>query len=204
MAKDKEQFFSNSDQQDARFPHEYGSDLHWLWGWGDRLEAFIEDDNPPNGYSWMIFRPCSPARDAMLRFSVAYSHVIKQVDDFLVFTEKRFTQFEQDASDDNIENLAVAMFDLRERIRIAVEVIAEHEAEPEILDKLNGEGKKRVTTKPKRRGRKRDPKITRRNRKSVELRNAGVSVDDITDRFPGVSAENVRTIVYNANKERDS
>lgn len=78
---------------DKRFPYEYGSDLHWLWGWGYRLRSMLNDDHEPSEYDWMIFRPDELARDAMMRFSIEYSHIVKQIDDYLEFTEKQFQAF---------------------------------------------------------------------------------------------------------------
>lgn len=107
---------------------EYGSDLHWLCGWGDRLGSYLDSDPLPSSLDWMIFRPDSLARDAMARFSTTYPLVIKQVDDYLDSADRQFRVFCDNPNDSTSASFAEAMLNLRERIRTAVDVIAEHEA----------------------------------------------------------------------------
>lgn len=109
-------------------PWEYGSDLHWLWGWGERLRAFLSDDLPPSHLDWMMFLPDDLARDAMMRLSVKYSHVIKQVDDYLVFTQTCFARFLEDDNESSRATFTGAMLDLAQRIDIAVDTIVRSEA----------------------------------------------------------------------------
>lgn len=116
--------FSQQQVEEGGFPFEYGSDLHWLWGWGHRLRVMLDDDLEPSEYTWMIFRPDRLARDAMMRFSVEYPHIIKQVDDFLDFTEVRFSEFLQNDNDANRLNFARAMDALCARIETAAPIIA--------------------------------------------------------------------------------
>ena len=116
--------FSRQQVEEGGFPFEYGSDLHWLWGWGYRLRLMLDDDLEPSKYTWMIFRPDRLARDAMMRFSVEYPHIIKQIDDFLGFTEERFAEFLQNNNDANRLNFAVAMDALCARIETATPIIA--------------------------------------------------------------------------------
>ena len=68
------------------FSLEYGSDLYWLWGWGYRLDLYLQNESP-NDFSWMIFLPDRLARDAMMKFSVNYRFVMDQISEYLAFTE---------------------------------------------------------------------------------------------------------------------
>jgi hypothetical protein len=87
----------------------------------------IEDDLPPSCHDWMIFRPDSLARDAMMRFSIAFPHVIKQLDDYLTHTEQCFEAWREEQDKDEKEelcyNFALAVSQLQERIALAAEVI---------------------------------------------------------------------------------
>lgn len=115
--------------ESAGFPYEYGSDLHWLWGWGKRLEVWLEPDNPANPAcktAWMIFRADRLAADAMMHFSVKYPHIIDQVSEMLKFTEARYA--ERDGSGDAEGSFINAMYDLHVRIWEAAETIANAES----------------------------------------------------------------------------
>ena len=110
---------------ESTFPYEYGSDLHWLWGWGERLRSLLSDDLPPSKHDWMVFRPDRLARDAMMRFSIKYPHIIKQIDDYLDFADARFDDFLSDDNDSTRADFAGAMESLCERIRVGVEQLHE-------------------------------------------------------------------------------
>ena len=112
---------------ESQFPFEYGSDLHWLWGWGERLRSLLSDDVPPSKHDWMVFRPDRLAHDAMMRFSIKYSHIIKQIEDYLDFADARFDDFLGDDNDSTRAEFASAMESLCERIRVGVETIARAE-----------------------------------------------------------------------------
>jgi hypothetical protein len=109
------------------FPYEYGSDLHWLWGWGYRIEVRMADTKRGlHEYDCLVFRPDTTARDAMTRFSVAYQYPIKAIDDCLTFVEQRFAEFLHDPA--NIGSFEMAFLSLSERIAAGVAVIAKAEA----------------------------------------------------------------------------
>jgi hypothetical protein len=112
---------------ESTFPYEYGSDLHWLWGWGERLRSLLSDDLPPSKHDWMVFRPDRLACDAMMRFSIKYPHIIKQIDDYLDFADARFDDFLNDDNDSTRADFVSAMESLCERIRVGVETIAQSE-----------------------------------------------------------------------------
>ena len=121
------------------FPYQYGSDLHWLWGWGERLRSLLSDDVPPSKYDWMVFRPDRLARDAMMRFSVKYPHVIKQIDDYLDFANARFEEFLSDDNDSTRADFSGAMDSLCERIRVGVETIAQSEGASDQPEPIAGQ-----------------------------------------------------------------
>ena len=112
---------------ESRFPYQYGSDMHWLWGWGERLETHLSKDFPPSKYDWMLFRPDRLARNTMMRFSIKYPHVIKQIDDYLDFADARFGEFLSDDNESTRAIFANAVGSLLERIKVGVETIVESE-----------------------------------------------------------------------------
>ena len=116
--------FSQQPIEEGRAPFEYGSDLHCLWGWGHRLRVMLDSDLQPSEYTWMIFRPDRRARDAMMRFSIQYPHIIKQIDDFLTFAEQRFSEFLQNDNEASRISFADAMDALCARIEEAAPIIA--------------------------------------------------------------------------------
>ena len=57
----------------SQFPYPYNTDLHWLWGWAQRVEANINDDEfSPSEHDWIYLRADQHAADAMLAFSIDY------------------------------------------------------------------------------------------------------------------------------------
>ncbi len=113
--------------RELQFPYEYGSDLHWLWGWGARLEAAVLDDLPISRHVWFLLYPDRNAKDAMARFSIKYPLIIKQVQDCLDFADRRYDEFRAEDTEDTQANLADAMFSLCGRILSCSKIIAEHE-----------------------------------------------------------------------------
>jgi hypothetical protein len=112
----------------GEFPYQYGSDLHWLWGWGDRLSAFLGDDNAPNRFTCELFRPDKLAADAMAKLDTTHREAVAQIRDHLEFVEAiwaRFAQVEFDPQSDTAADLIDAMMDLSGRIDTAVKVIAD-------------------------------------------------------------------------------
>lgn len=113
--------------RDDSFPFPYGSDLHWLWGWGHCLAEWLADDNRPDRCTWMIFRPDQQATDAMMKLSVEYPLVVRQIQDHLDFVEKQWSRFSEDkynVKTVSAERFVDAMQDLEARIKIATETIA--------------------------------------------------------------------------------
>jgi hypothetical protein len=118
--------------ENREFPFEYGSDLHWLWSWGQRLEELLSFDRDLTEIDLMIVRPDRLAHDAMMRFSIDYQQIVKQIDGFLDYSEKRFAEYLKCKNDSTGANLEFALLDLSGRISEAVKIIAGKEAPQEI------------------------------------------------------------------------
>ena len=71
----------------STFRPEYGSDLHWLLGWGERLKLHLQSQEPSD-CSNLTFRPDSHALTAMSNFSVKYAYNIETIDRFLKQTNR--------------------------------------------------------------------------------------------------------------------
>lgn len=125
---------------DGSFPFHYGSDLHyWLWGWGDRLHALLWEDGgkPPDRNDSMVFRPDRLAADAMMKLSVSYPQVVRQIQDHLDYVELQWRRFAGDRFNPKAASAVEfvdAMQDLLDRIVAATETIAEAE---KIADKTD-------------------------------------------------------------------
>lgn len=98
-------------------------DLRPLEGWAKRLDAWLQSDKPQNRHVSMIFRPDRMARDAMMKLSVPYPQVIKQIDDAVDFANKWFDRLSEGGA--AAENLGNAMLTLLGRINTGVRTIME-------------------------------------------------------------------------------
>lgn len=75
-------------------PGEYGSDVWSFRAWGERLDSMIgREDWKPSRVDWMVFRPPSQTRDAMIRWGEKYPQVIGQIREFLDHAERAFADF---------------------------------------------------------------------------------------------------------------
>ena len=108
---------------------EYESDLHWLRQWELCIHSMVAKEQL-NKYSWMNFRPDELASDAMIRLSVGYAHIIKQVDDHLTWTECKFADFLESKTDSTHSNFEEALLELSTRIKIAAATIADAQENP--------------------------------------------------------------------------
>lgn len=113
------------------FPYPYGSDLHWFWGWGQRICAYVNKDHGASEYVWMLFRPDGLARNAMMEFSIVFPMLIKQVDDYLTATEKAFADFLKHRDNRSADHLVESMSLLLQRIYVAADIIS-HSRVPRI------------------------------------------------------------------------
>ena len=110
---------------DDRFPYEYGSDLHWLWGWSQRINDWQTNDCVPTRLEHLVFRPDRLARDATTRFGITYSQVIRQVLDYLDHTEAAYNVFLTNSDPQSWQNFAESAGCLQERIQRACVAINE-------------------------------------------------------------------------------
>jgi hypothetical protein len=104
-----------------RFPYKYGSDLHWLWGWGHRLDLRMQSDRPLGHLDSFIFRPDRLAADALDRMGTVYPHIARQIQEHLDHAEKCYANL--DERDESAANLGESMHGLRRRILGGVEAI---------------------------------------------------------------------------------
>ncbi len=178
MAQNKPFFWSEN--QDAPFPFEYGSDLHWLWGWGQQVYDCLYDDQRPSNWCRVWFLPSKQAADAMMRFSVCYPSIVRQVEEQLDYVEKEWSLFESDGFDPEAEsasNFVEALSSMVERIRVAVETIAGDSADTPDTKTDNKRRKRNIVPN--------DPAVLRLAKKiNKELSNGGTKIDiarDFTD-----------------------
>jgi len=107
----------------SEFPYEYGSDLHWFWGWGKRLRDWLDAGVLPSSDTPAIFKPDKKAADAMVRLSRVCPQTVKPTQDALDQVEALFQQF--DGNEAAAEDLCEAMDVLQRRIEAAARTIAE-------------------------------------------------------------------------------
>jgi hypothetical protein len=166
---------------------EYGSDLHWLLGWYTRIDARVADDK--KGFDQLegwIFRPSENARNAMMRLSIKYPVIIKQVDEFLVHAERMFSEALQDFDADAIHGFYAAIFELARRIEAGIDAIARSQVSERAQSqvKINEKSAPKWTPDSK-------------TRKIIKRMKRGDTNDQIMDSLGAevcVSAANLRTI----------
>lgn len=113
---------------DVPFPYPYGSDLHWIWGWGHRIDLMLcEEGYIPSSHDWMTFRPCETADDAMMRYGIDYPTVIADVKEKLQAVETAFLQLCDNPSEQTEFVFADRVEVLESRIKKACELIAARE-----------------------------------------------------------------------------
>jgi len=119
------------------FPYSYGSGLHWLWAWGSTLEEWSSRGLNGAGKSdWMLIRPCWPAKNAMMEFSIDYAFLIKEISKLQKQVEDHWKKALIDSSDETLASYEKAIFDLCRRVSKACELIAAAEAKaaPKLSD----------------------------------------------------------------------
>ena len=122
--------FRWSDSRDAPFPFEYGSDLHWFWGWGQRTYDYLADDRTPDQLDNMIFFPDELAYDAIATLGVKYPLAMQPVVEALNNLKKTWEEVSKQLpapDSDAAYQVATAVQFLNNRIRAAVEAIVEAE-----------------------------------------------------------------------------
>lgn len=112
---------------DCAFPYPYGSDLHWLWGWGYRIGKRLEHLTPPTDFAPAFFRPDRLAARAIMRLGVRFPTITAALQTAVADTEELWERLQHRPTAESAEELSLAMESLRERISWAVEIIADHE-----------------------------------------------------------------------------
>jgi hypothetical protein len=118
---DKSRFFPT----DSDFPAPL-NDLEQLRAWARTIDAFLADGKGVTRLSTWVFRPHSQALDAMVVLDSRFSEGIRQIRESLDFTEKQYTEFSDEAFNQETaaaDNLAGAMFDLMRRINSVADLI---------------------------------------------------------------------------------
>jgi hypothetical protein len=105
------------------------TDAEQILAWADKLQAWGDADEPANSGSFYLFRPHVKAADALLRYSLKYPHIVKQISDAKDFCERLYERLPDAGA---AEDLTVAMDDLRGRIFEGMKVIQAAERLPRI------------------------------------------------------------------------
>tara|TARA_B100000519_G_scaffold110780_2_gene95869 strand:- start:447 stop:1094 length:648 start_codon:yes stop_codon:yes gene_type:complete len=126
------------------FPYLYGTDLHWLWGWGQRLEDFLEHAPfNPSQSDWIVIRADMKAQDAMMRFSIDYKSLVDEVKSRQEDVENRWKEVINNSTEATVGSYVESIDILSCRIMKACELIAEREdpsdANKELEDKTTSE-----------------------------------------------------------------
>ena len=127
MAKKRKRFSWNYGRNEP-FPFEYGSDLHLLWGWGQRLFNYISANRPPGRLDCAIFRPDRQAADALMRYESKHREIVAQIRDHLDSTNKKWNLFEKDQFDStkaSADYFMDSLVRLLDRISNGIETICE-------------------------------------------------------------------------------
>ena len=113
---------------DGGFPYPYGSDLHWLWGWGERIDTWLLDGKPPNQHLPGIFCSDRLADAAITRLCDRFPQAFGLITVDLRDVEKCFEAL--DDSEGKQAELDEAMMKLRDRIWITARLVADAESAP--------------------------------------------------------------------------
>ena len=105
------------------FPYEYGTDLHWLWGWAQRIRDSETMVTGPNLFAGMYFRPDRLAADALQTFTPKYGPIIRQIQDYLDHAERLFSGFLRCQNEGTWQDFCIAAGELADRILHACKVI---------------------------------------------------------------------------------
>ena len=106
------------------FPYEYGSDLHWLWGWAQRIDDSEALVTGPNHFAGMYFRPDRLAANAIQAFTAKYGPIVRQIQDYLDHAERLFSDFLKCQNEGTWQDFCIAAGDLADRIFHACKVIS--------------------------------------------------------------------------------
>lgn len=126
--------FEESQLTLGRVPSLPYADVEHLKGWADGLRAFGEADELANSASWVIFRPTREAANALMRMSVRYPHLIKQVSEAKDYCEALFSRLGKDAG--VAEDLTHGMESLQTRVDEALNTAEKSERDARFRSRL--------------------------------------------------------------------
>lgn len=108
-------------KQRKQFENQFDEDLSHLDDWAKNLESCLHADYAPNRLVGMIYRPHDTAVDAMMRLSVEYPHVIKQIDRVVDFANENLKLLAE--GDHRAASVWDAILTLRFRIPKAIDAM---------------------------------------------------------------------------------
>lgn len=112
----------------SQWPYPYGTDLHWFWGWGQRIGDFFDSDPfVASDADWIVIRADEHAANAMLRYSVDYAPLVEEVKHIQREVENRWDEVLNNETEATLCAYAEALDVLNRRIFKACELIAERE-----------------------------------------------------------------------------
>ena len=101
-----------------------GTDLHRLWGWAQRLEAYSSREIPSR-LSWTMFRPDSDAADAVSAFTLDYGPLVEEIRKQLATVEEAFAALKSAPGEQREAALAERMQILSRKVFKVCDVVAE-------------------------------------------------------------------------------
>lgn len=97
------------------------SDRQILIGWAEGLQDYVESGVFAAPASWVLFRPSEAVANVLMRLSVNYTHLVKQITDSKDFCEHLYERCECEKGE--AEDLAGEMYTLGRRVLEAVKTI---------------------------------------------------------------------------------
>jgi len=116
-----------AERGNANWPYPYGSDLHWLWAWANRIDQWMVQGTLPNRHLQGIFRPDQLTDQAITKLSDKYPQAFGLIQTDLSDVQTAFDG--QNGSDEMQEELLAGMVRLRDRIRIVAKMVADGDAD---------------------------------------------------------------------------
>lgn len=107
----------------GRDPRKSESHLHWLEGWGKRLQKHLETGTPSSASSYS-YQPDPEASKALAVYSTNFPYLITTIERFRDNCDKHCDSYTELPNEENAHAFATAMEQLAKRISDAVDAIA--------------------------------------------------------------------------------
>jgi hypothetical protein len=112
--------------------------LHWLRGWGKRIESWLEGEHwDASECDWMIMRADRDAADAMLEFSVGFPTLIEEIRRCQIAVEEAGAAALADPNDATLYHYADSQDVLASRIAKVCDIIEKNTRPAEELEFLS-------------------------------------------------------------------